>query len=167
MPNINSYPTITPTNGDLVLISDVSSSGNPTKTATAGSIAELGEFSFDKTSITSAQIGTLSTIPVTLVGAPGAGKIIVPISIVSNFKYGSATITGNTNLNVMSGSTTVFTQAGGIGFASSKTGLIATLGDLFLDSNTALSLKVATGNPTMNGSTSTLDVYVYYRILTL
>ena len=38
---INSYPTVTPDTNDLVLIVDTSVEGNPTKTATAGSIALL------------------------------------------------------------------------------------------------------------------------------
>ena len=37
---INSYPTITPKNGDLLLLVDTSTTGNPTKTATVGSIAK-------------------------------------------------------------------------------------------------------------------------------
>ena len=41
MPIINSYPTITPTSSDLLLISDVSVEGNPTKTATVNSILAL------------------------------------------------------------------------------------------------------------------------------
>ena len=35
---INSYPTVTPTSGDLVLIVDTSVEGNPTKTATISSL---------------------------------------------------------------------------------------------------------------------------------
>jgi len=35
---INSYPTITPTSSDLVLITDTSTDGNPTKTATISSL---------------------------------------------------------------------------------------------------------------------------------
>jgi len=38
---INSYPTVTPSGDDLVLIVDTSVEGNPTKTATASSIASL------------------------------------------------------------------------------------------------------------------------------
>ena len=41
MPIINTYPTITPTSSDLLLISDVSVEGNPTKTATVNSILAL------------------------------------------------------------------------------------------------------------------------------
>ena len=35
---INSYPTVTPTSGDLVLIVDTSIEGNPTKNATVSSL---------------------------------------------------------------------------------------------------------------------------------
>jgi hypothetical protein len=35
---INSYPTVTPTSGDLVLIVDTSIEGNQTKTATVSSL---------------------------------------------------------------------------------------------------------------------------------
>ena len=38
---INSYPTITPTGEDLILIVDTSKKNNPTKTATVNSIASL------------------------------------------------------------------------------------------------------------------------------
>jgi hypothetical protein len=38
---INSYPTITPKAGDLVLITDTSTEGNPTKTASVSSIATI------------------------------------------------------------------------------------------------------------------------------
>ena len=38
---INSYPTVTPENGDLLLMVDTSVEGNPTKTATVGSISSL------------------------------------------------------------------------------------------------------------------------------
>ena len=38
MPKISSYPTVTPTTSDLVLLADVSAANNPTKTATVGSI---------------------------------------------------------------------------------------------------------------------------------
>ncbi len=38
---ISSYPTITPTSSDLVLVVDTSEDGNPTKTATINSIGSL------------------------------------------------------------------------------------------------------------------------------
>ncbi len=41
MATINSYPTITPKSGDLVLMTDTSTKGNPTKTASISSIATI------------------------------------------------------------------------------------------------------------------------------
>ncbi len=38
---INSYPTVTPSGDDLVLIVDTSVEGNPTKTATVTSISNI------------------------------------------------------------------------------------------------------------------------------
>jgi len=38
---INSYPTVTPENGDLLLLVDTSIEGNPTKTATVSSVSSL------------------------------------------------------------------------------------------------------------------------------
>jgi hypothetical protein len=38
---INSYPTVTPENGDLLLLVDTSVEGNPTKTATVSSVSSL------------------------------------------------------------------------------------------------------------------------------
>ena len=46
---INSYPTVTPSNDDLLLLVDTSVEGNPTKTATVSSVAKqvtLGYSSF-------------------------------------------------------------------------------------------------------------------------
>ena len=39
---INSYPTITPTTSDLVLVVDVSEDGNPTKTASISAVQSAG-----------------------------------------------------------------------------------------------------------------------------
>ncbi len=67
---INSYPTITPTSSDLVLITDVSAEGNPTKTASVGSILSLADSSYiksDKIQVTAAELKTLHTTPKVLV----------------------------------------------------------------------------------------------------
>tara|TARA_R110000824_G_scaffold270106_2_gene458577 strand:- start:136 stop:390 length:255 start_codon:yes stop_codon:yes gene_type:complete len=41
MPRITSYPTVTPTTSDLLLLADVSGTNNPTKTATVGSVTGI------------------------------------------------------------------------------------------------------------------------------
>jgi hypothetical protein len=61
---INSYPTVTPTGSDLIIGTDVSVEGNPTKTFTIASInaiATAPDVITTKVSITDAQIQTLGT----------------------------------------------------------------------------------------------------------
>ena len=168
MARITSYPTITPSSGDLVLLSDISGTNNPTKTATASSIAELAEFSFEKTSLTTAQIGQLNTTPIKLVAAPGAGKVIVPISVVIRYNYGTAGMTGNRTLDIVQGSTSLYQWSNVLDDTSTSIRLASDVSnDAVLTENEALSIKVPSGNPTVGTSTSTVDVYTYYRILTL
>lgn len=64
---ISSYPTITPTSSDLVLVVDTSEDGNPTKTATIGSVNALAtapSIAVAVVSVTNAQLLTLGTVPV-------------------------------------------------------------------------------------------------------
>ncbi len=79
---INSYPSITPKGSDLVLITDTSVEGNPTKTATISSINAISTaptLITEKFEIDDNQIQTLGTLPVTLV--PGeSNKAIQVIS---------------------------------------------------------------------------------------
>ena len=66
---ISSYPTITPTSSDLVLVVDTSEYGNPTKTATIGSVNSLGAAPNIVTStftLTQAQLEDLGTTSITL-----------------------------------------------------------------------------------------------------
>ena len=66
---ISSYPTITPTSSDLVLVVDTSEDGNPTKTATVGSInasATAPSIAVSAVSVTNAQLVTLGTVPVVI-----------------------------------------------------------------------------------------------------
>tara|TARA_R110002012_G_C11264104_1_gene568474 strand:- start:72 stop:533 length:462 start_codon:yes stop_codon:yes gene_type:complete len=72
---INSYPTITAKAGDLVLISDTSTEGNPTKTATASSIANLGPSGIAGTNAYIAswtQSSTSDPVPVEIYNNTGA-----------------------------------------------------------------------------------------------
>lgn len=49
--------------------------------------------------LTDAQVKALSTTPITLIAAPGAGKMIVPIAVVMNLK---SWVADYTNINVSS-----------------------------------------------------------------
>ncbi len=78
---INSYPTVTPTSDDLVLIVDTSVEGNPTKTATVGSVSTTAVQSVQKV-ITSAELLSFNTYPIEikLIEAPGPNKAIIALN---------------------------------------------------------------------------------------
>ena len=89
---INSYPTVTPDNDDLVLIVDTSVEGNPTKTATVGSLQSVVQHV--QKVITSAELLSFNTYPteIKLIEAPGPNKAIVAL----NAAYKLDWITGPT-----------------------------------------------------------------------
>lgn len=71
--------------------------GNGTPLAQAGSSGGGGgggvTIQTATVEITSAQLLNCATSPITIVAAPGSGKIIVPVAIIDNFKYVSAPYT--------------------------------------------------------------------------
>ena len=171
MPVIYTYSTITPTSSDLVLLSD-SSTSNATKTATTQSIADLADFNFTKTSITTAQLTQMAvaSTPITLIAAPGAGKIVVPIKIVVNLTYTTANMTGNTNLVIYQdqGAAHLYEWDGALGVTSSQAQEMAiNASNMKRYANTSTVIAVETGNPTPGASATTIDVYTYYKIITL
>jgi len=87
---ISSYPTITPTSSDLVLVVDTSTDGNPTKTATVGSInasATAPDIQVAEKTITNAQLLTLGTVPVEIL--PGVTGYIYEILGITTFAKNS------------------------------------------------------------------------------
>ncbi len=62
------------------------------------------------TRLTPAQIATLSSIPVQVIPAPGAGKMIVPLFVFLNYEFGTvqySTVSDSLNLTLDSGSVSV------------------------------------------------------------
>lgn len=114
-------------------------------------------------SLSSAQILALNSSPQTIVAAAGAGKIIVPISFVENFIYGTSDYATNTQLEayITSGSNTIIGTIG----ASTDYILISPCTSLLATSNTSLKITIDNGNPTAGDSTMTVGVY--YKIHTL
>ena len=88
MPIIYTYPTVTPENGDLVVLSDVSASGKPTKSATISSILDLS-IKTTKVTLSAAQVQALNVTPVQLVAAPGAGKALQILSVMGFLDFNS------------------------------------------------------------------------------
>lgn len=63
---INSYPTVTPQDGDLVVITDVSTTPNSTKTATVGSIAKQVTLGYSSYVATFTQAGGAAPVDTVL-----------------------------------------------------------------------------------------------------
>ena len=107
---INSYPTVTPQDGDLVVITDVSTTPNSTKTATVGSIAKqvtLGYSSFvAKLTQTGTNVPTMTevsndtglTFTISRIN-PGAFKITPSSDFVINKTVGLITGAGTSTQN--------------------------------------------------------------------
>jgi len=85
---INSYPTVTPKSSDLVLIVDTSVEGNPTKTATVGSILTNSVQHVQRT-LTSAELLSFNTYPteIKLIENPGPNKVIVALNATFKMDY--------------------------------------------------------------------------------
>jgi hypothetical protein len=91
---INTGGTVTVAPDDKIPISDTSNSGS-LREVTAQSIADLGVVEIAKTEITltSAQILSLNTTPITLISAPGSGNYIVVHKVVGSIDYNSTPYT--------------------------------------------------------------------------
>lgn len=135
---------------------------------------DVGIFSTE-VSIVSADVLTAYATPVELVPAPGAGKIIVPLMIMTYIDYNSAAYATNTTMRfgwdgASAGTAVLYgTQAGII---NQTTDMIA----WFLPTSTSVAsitsamnknfcFSVSTGNPTAGNST--IVVYTVYAQITL
>jgi hypothetical protein len=122
-----------------------------------------------KVSLSSAQILTLGSVPVTLVAAQGAGKVIIPVSVVMNYNFVTSAYSTVTNLFITSSSSpTSITRSGVLAFVSDACTFDAPINSgasNALTGNEALTITTTGGNPT--GGDSTLDVYVSYIVITI
>ena len=129
-----------------------------------------GNLQFLKTTITSAQILALSSAPVTLIAAPGAGYFIDIQGVLIYLNYTSPAYAAGSTLQILSGSVAVATTTATLinGSASAVIQpafpLIGSTGKPG-GSNSAITLGVAGANFTTGNST--LDVLLWYSIVTL
>lgn len=123
-----------------------------------------------KTSVSSAEILTMFSSPITLVNAPGAGRYVNLISVA--FRLNFATIAYATNYQIR-------LQIGSVGPLVAVNNILAQGSTFFMVSqtmdlgnsgspdwvNAILTAKVIDGNPTTGDSS--LDIYTTYNIITL
>lgn len=124
-----------------------------------------------KISISSAELLNMFTTPKTLVVAPGAGKIIVPLHFMMRINYATTPYATNTNLKLKMGLldpllTIPSILANSANFFGKYPLSVGTFTVNDTDAaNQALVAYVQTGNPTVGDST--IDVWVTYQIVTL
>jgi len=122
-----------------------------------------------KVTIPTAQVLTLSSVPVTIVAAPGSGLAIEVISAAWKMTYAGVAYATNTSLRLMTLGATAAQAQDNVGLANANSMFqkIPLLGgginDIDLVANQPLQVSVATGDPT--AGTSDISVYVAYRIM--
>jgi hypothetical protein len=141
---------------------------------TTQDIADLagggGSLLTTKVTVSSSELLNLGSAPKTLIAAPGAGNLIVPITCILVYKYGTVDYAGTVNL-ALSPNNTLFNVtfnsaiSGNSNRISTRT-VAATATTTFANGSTfdnvALTLG-STGNPTTGDGT--LDVYLSYYII--
>lgn len=120
--------------------------------------------------ITTAQMLTLNTVPVSLVAAPGAGLALVPVQLFSTLTYNSAAYSTNA-----SGASVKYTDGSGVApgltltqaflqsSANSSLNVMASATAYIPTANAPLMLVAASSDPTTGNSA--LKVRIYYRIV--
>jgi hypothetical protein len=180
---ISSYPTITPTSSDLVLVVDTSEDGNPTKTATIGSVNALGaapDIQVSKKTITTAQLKTSGNLVVNVIdlldnqvadvisvilkvnNQSAANKLTFadPLTIEPSALDSSPSYRYLIPISVANNETADQFYKPALEAGSSATGPI--IGDVRFKSSVTSSNPVETGT-----ATTTIDIYATYRIITL
>lgn len=145
------------------------------KRTTAQDIADIASgFSEYQGTLTTSQILNANSSPVTLVAAPGAGKIIEIIPLVwYKLNYTTAAFATNTNSSLAWGAsgiaasqaTAILAQTASNYSYAANSGSSATLTAAQVE-NLPIVFQVTGGNPTAGG-TNTLVINFKYRILTL
>lgn len=150
-------------------------SDSPTTSTTVKMPGESGTMAIErkvKVTLSSAQVLTLNTIPVEIIPAPGAGKIINIISAIGRNTFNSVAFDAPGDLIIANTSDVavgIFSENGNVLVNAgvdklNKMTPVYTSTKQFSE-NEAVVARLKTGNPTVgNGA---IDVYVTYEIITL
>lgn len=173
---INSYPTATPTGSDLIIGTDVSVEGNPTKTFTIDSVLGLASTSYiksDKIIVTTEELKALHTTPKVLVDVTAGNpkELCQVYSVVFSVSGNNVlnNLTFPNDLNIQSNNSSPWKYV--IPQATANTQLEVyytpslTAGTTEFDSDVVLSsagAAVETGT-----ATTTMTVWITYRIFNI
>ena len=166
--NTGAYPGISNVDAaDYLIITDAENQYK-TKTITLSQVQDL--FGIDTNVahvvLNEAQVRAMSTTPVTLIAAPGTGKVIDIMSIDTYLDAGTVVYAFGNNLEVKIGATVFGTLSlQSANFATDLVSKIETGGTTkVIDQNTAVTLTSAADSATGNG---VMYFNIYYRILTV
>ncbi len=167
--NTAAYPSISNIDAaDYLVITDAENN-LMTKTATIAQIQSL--FGIDtfvaKVAVNSASLLTLATTPAILIPAPGVGKVLDVISIMSYLDAGSVAYDFTPSLPVTIGSDTIASLSNGQVNSAADVVFKAEVptGTEVIAQNTGLTLTAGGSNPTQGSGT--LYVNIFYRVLTV
>lgn len=155
--------------GDLVYCITKNAGGTEASVGTSWQVCHSQSLTDSPTflatlNLSSAQILALNSTPQTLVAAPGAGKIIMPLRYVWQYTFVTAAYATNTSLRAMYSAMNSDTLVNLAAVASALGFYDATANTTPVD-NTALKISVSGGDPTAGDST--VKIQVYYKIHTL
>jgi len=166
--NTGAYPGISNVDAaDYLIITDAENQYK-TKTITLSQVQDL--FGIDTNVahvvLNEAQVRAMSTTPITLIAAPGTGKVIDIMSIDTYLDAGTVVYAFGNNLEVKIGATVFGTLSlQSANFATDLVSKIETGGTTkVIDQNTAVTLTSAADSATGNG---VMYFNIYYRILTV
>ena len=124
-----------------------------------------------KVSLSAAQIKTISTVPISVIAAPGAGKVIEIVSAFLSFNYGTVTFDAAADFEV-----SLYTDTAGARQFSTANNILnktsSTIQTFDKDASTSSQLVdnkaifIDGGDDSTVGD-STIDLYINYRIITL
>jgi hypothetical protein len=122
------------------------------------------QLKYKKVTLSSAEVLALNSTPITLIGAPGAGKISVVASCIFQYNFNTAAYVSAGNFNLVMGSNNIIQLGGVITLGSSIIKQSAPSSATVL-ANTSLQATVTVANPTTGDGT--IDIYLWYYVLTL
>jgi len=151
--------------GDLVYCITPNAGGNEATVGTSWQVCSSQSATdsptfYTEITLSSAEILALNATPKVIVAAPGAGKIILPISFVASYTFVSDAYT--TNISMRAGYATGVADMNLIQLDAVASYRLVTSPDCNPIENQALQVTVATGNPAAGNGTAIVGVY--YKI---